>query len=237
MKITQQGIPQAILEITEMDDSDFDIQNEVGLNLVGSSDKQYEVQKRILCSSQALRQVILPAVALIMPVCTTDYLMPMATNSLRVACSMELASMLTWSLLHSHATPLQQSEDLEVEDLESENLEIEDREREAQSMTKKIFALGIALIELSGDFQIELFRVPQDLDIDSQRAFITEKTKLMALMRSRLGKIYEDVVRRCVYFDFDIMDVDDLDFGIVLVRRFLEGVVVPVERLYFEKVS
>ena len=93
-----------------------------------------------------------------------------------------------------------------------------------------IFALGIFLIELCLGRPITELKEPQDEIPGGMLQFLVEfrtATRLVNVVYDEAGKRYGDVVRRCIYCDFDQReyDLDNNEFC----QAVYEGVVAPLE--------
>lgn len=212
MKRTTKGSQRAILEA--FNNSRSAIQqthsDKLPIKIFESNDRQWEVEKRLVKNSLELREVILPALALISPEIETLPLSPVSRHSR----SFKMAPMLAWSLFHSQAVISWKGGEYASRD----------------SMMKNINALGIALIEISTNNPIELHEYPDHFDIEARRAFISEPRFRNMVLRST-GELYWIVVKRCFYLDQGINDMADEEFPDALVKKLLNLVILPLERM------
>lgn len=93
-----------------------------------------------------------------------------------------------------------------------------------------VFALGVALLELSFSQPLFDLTTPSDLDNDGKADLTTEysiATRLAKDIHFRELPNYAKATSRCVLFNFDtnIYDLSDEEFK----ERFYEGVVVPLK--------
>jgi hypothetical protein len=96
-----------------------------------------------------------------------------------------------------------------------------------------IFALGVALLELSYGKPIMSFKTAQDLDGQGKETVFTEysiATRLIKRIEDRELRNYADAVIKCVRLNFETStaSLDDDDFR----QRFYEGVLVPLQEDY-----
>lgn len=93
-----------------------------------------------------------------------------------------------------------------------------------------VFALGVALLELSFSQPLSDLVTSSDLDQDGKYDLTTEysiATRLASDIHLRELPNYAKVVSRCVHFNFEtnVYDLTEEDFK----ERFYEGVVVPLK--------
>ena len=93
-----------------------------------------------------------------------------------------------------------------------------------------VFALGVALLELSFSQPLSDLITPSDLDNNGKADLTTEYsivTRLAKDIHLRELPNYAKAASRCVHFNFDInvYDLTEEDFK----ERFYEGVVVPLK--------
>lgn len=93
-----------------------------------------------------------------------------------------------------------------------------------------VFALGVALLELSFSQPLSDLTTPSDLDQNGKVDLTTEysiATRLAKDIHLRELPNYAKAVSRCVQFNFDtnVYDLTEEDFK----ERFYEGVVVPLK--------
>lgn len=96
-----------------------------------------------------------------------------------------------------------------------------------------IFALGLALLELSYGKPIMSFKTAQDLDGQGNETIFTEysiATRLIRTIEDRELRNYADAVTKCIRLNFETSttSLDDDDFR----ERFYEGVLVPLQEDY-----
>ncbi len=96
-----------------------------------------------------------------------------------------------------------------------------------------VFALGVALLELSYSRPLLDFKVAEDLDDQGHEDSMTEvsiATRLADTIHEREMDNYAKAVLRCVRCSFDTFscDFDDVDFR----KNFYSGVVAPLQADY-----
>jgi hypothetical protein len=96
-----------------------------------------------------------------------------------------------------------------------------------------VFALGVALLELSWRQSLLSLKMPDDLDEQGKENSLTEFSIAMRLadeIHTRELPNYAKAVARCIRCSFDTFayDFDDREFR----ERFYEGVVVPLQEDY-----
>lgn len=95
-----------------------------------------------------------------------------------------------------------------------------------------LFALGVALIELSLGKPLEFFIEPGDLDANGERTMITEyivAKRLMTKVAQKEGNRYTDAVNRCLHGLFDGLEPDLTNEKFR--QGFYQGVVVELRDL------
>jgi hypothetical protein len=96
-----------------------------------------------------------------------------------------------------------------------------------------VFALGVALLELSWGKPLLSLKAPEDLNDQGNEDSMTEfsiATRLADSIHNRELPNYAKAVVRCIHCNFDTFtyDFDDKDFR----ERFYEGVVLPLQEDY-----
>jgi hypothetical protein len=96
-----------------------------------------------------------------------------------------------------------------------------------------IFALGVALLEISHGARLNTFVTAEDLDASGGRTALTDyltANRLVENIHKRELPNFADATRRCVHCSFDgtKYDLSDDDFR----ERFYQGVVVPLQNDY-----
>ncbi|KAF2468960.1 uncharacterized protein BDR25DRAFT_344152 [Lindgomyces ingoldianus] len=96
-----------------------------------------------------------------------------------------------------------------------------------------VFALGIALLEISYGKPLSAFETQDDLDDHENRNPLTEyfvADRLAEKIHVRELRNYADATRRCVHciFDSSVYSLEDDDFR----ERFYQGVIVPLQQDY-----
>jgi hypothetical protein len=96
-----------------------------------------------------------------------------------------------------------------------------------------IFALGVALLEISHGSRLGNFVTSDDLDASGGRTALTDyliADRLVEDIDKRELRNFADATRRCVHCNFDgaVYDLSDDDFR----ERFYQGVVVPLQNDY-----
>lgn len=94
-----------------------------------------------------------------------------------------------------------------------------------------IFALGVALLEISYGEPLETFQTPDDLDPQGKRTMWTDyliADRLVGDLHKRELPNFANATRRCVHCTFDstVYSLDDDDFR----ERFYQGVIVPLKQ-------
>jgi hypothetical protein len=101
-----------------------------------------------------------------------------------------------------------------------------------------IFALGVALLEISYGKPLKTFVTPEDLDANGNRTAFTDyliADRLAEGLRTRELPNYADATQRCIHCNFEasVYSLDDDDFS----ERFYQGVIVPLRKDYEYVVS
>jgi hypothetical protein len=96
-----------------------------------------------------------------------------------------------------------------------------------------VFALGVALLELSWGQSLLTYKTPDDLDGQGMEHNMTEFSIAMRLadeIHTRESPNYTKAVARCIYCRFDTFthDFDNKEFR----ERFYDGVIVPLQEDY-----
>lgn len=96
-----------------------------------------------------------------------------------------------------------------------------------------VFALGVALLELSYGEPISSFKTAQDLDKHGNETLTTEASiayRLVNIINTRELQNYAKATARCVRCTFDPFScsLDNDDFR----KSFIEGVIVPLRKDY-----
>lgn len=96
-----------------------------------------------------------------------------------------------------------------------------------------VFALGVALLELTHGAPILSFKQPDDLNEEGKEDTMTEvsiATRLAQEINEHESDNYAKAVLRCVTCSFDTFnfDFDDREFR----EKFYQGVVVPLQQDY-----
>ncbi len=95
-----------------------------------------------------------------------------------------------------------------------------------------VFALGVALIELSFGQPLHACKTKEDVDDYGKDTIFTEfsiATRLVQEVGNREALKYTDAARRCIFFKFDASS-NDLDDP-TLQEQFYKSVVVPLQEL------
>ncbi len=95
-----------------------------------------------------------------------------------------------------------------------------------------IFALGVALLEISYGNSLSAFETPEDLD-QGKRTIWTDSSIAYRLTEgwyTRELPNFADAARRCIHCNFDssVYDLNNDDFR----ERFYQGVIVPLQKDY-----
>lgn len=95
-----------------------------------------------------------------------------------------------------------------------------------------VFALGVALLEISYGKALSSFEKPDDID-EGGRQDLTALNIAYRLVEGLPGQelpYYANATRRCIYCDFDspVCNLDNVDFR----ERFYQGVIVPLQKDY-----
>lgn len=101
-----------------------------------------------------------------------------------------------------------------------------------------IFALGVALLEISYGKPLHAFVTADDLDTAGNRTAFTDyliADRLAEGLRTRELPNYADATQRCIHCNFEasVFSLDDDDFR----ERFYQGVIVPLRKDYEYVVS
>jgi hypothetical protein len=101
-----------------------------------------------------------------------------------------------------------------------------------------IFALGVALLEISYGKPLSTFVTSEDLDANGNRTAFTDyliADRLAEGLRTRELPNYADATQRCIHCNFEASaySLDDDDFR----ERFYQGVIVPLRKDYEYVVS
>jgi hypothetical protein len=101
-----------------------------------------------------------------------------------------------------------------------------------------IFALGVALLEISYGKPLNTFVTADDLDAAGNRTAFTDylvADRLAEGLRTRELPNYADATQRCIHCNFEasVFSLDDDDFR----ERFYQGVIVPLRKDYEYVVS
>jgi hypothetical protein len=96
-----------------------------------------------------------------------------------------------------------------------------------------IFALGVALLEISYGKRLNTFVTSEDLDTNGNRTAFTDyliADRLAEGLRTRELPNYADATQRCIHCNFEASaySLDDDDFR----ERFYQGVIVPLRKDY-----
>lgn len=95
-----------------------------------------------------------------------------------------------------------------------------------------VFALGVALLEISYGKVLSSFETPNDID-EGGRQDLTNLSIAYRLVEGLPGQElpqYANATRRCIYCDFDslVCSLKNVDFR----ERFYQGVIVPLQKDY-----
>jgi hypothetical protein len=101
-----------------------------------------------------------------------------------------------------------------------------------------IFALGVALLEISYGKPLNTFVTSEDLDANGNRTAFTDyliADRLIEGLRMRELENYADATQRCIHCNFEasVFSLDNDDFR----ERFYQGVIVPLRKDYEYVVS
>ncbi|CAN9299455.1 unnamed protein product [Alternaria alternata] len=101
-----------------------------------------------------------------------------------------------------------------------------------------IFALGVALLEISYGKPLNTFATSEDLDANGNRTAFTDyliADRLAEGLRTRELPNYADATQRCIHCNFEasVYSLDDDDFR----ERFYQGAIVPLRKDYEYVVS
>jgi hypothetical protein len=107
------------------------------------------------------------------------------------------------------------------------------KKRNAFIRNATIFALGVALLEISHGMRLVTFQTPDDLDDNGNRTAMTESSiayRLVENIHNRELPNFANATRRCVHCNFDgaVYSLKDDDFR----ERFHQGVVLPLRQDY-----
>jgi hypothetical protein len=96
-----------------------------------------------------------------------------------------------------------------------------------------VFALGVALLEISYGKPLQAFQTPDDLDDNGTRTPLTESSiayRMVEKVHQRELPNFANAARRCVHCNFDaaVYSLKDDEFR----ERFYQGVVVPLRQDY-----
>jgi hypothetical protein len=96
-----------------------------------------------------------------------------------------------------------------------------------------IFALGVALLEISHGKRLSAYEAPDDLDKEGNRTIWTEylvADRLVENIHTRELPNFANAARRCVHCNFEatVYDLNNEDFR----ERFYQGVIVPLQKDY-----
>ena len=96
-----------------------------------------------------------------------------------------------------------------------------------------IFALGVALLELSYGQPITSFKTAEDLDHQGNETIFTEYSIANRLSKEIDGPelpLYVDAVTRCIRCNFDTNSTSLEDTAFL--QHFYQGVVIPLQKLH-----